>query len=80
MKSDKPYITKRRIVIEKFYNKDFGDDKVCGCGHAYYRHFDTYEQMYPCGCKYCSCGEWHAEETDVDREDKERYNEQWRLE
>lgn len=30
-------------------------DKKCQCGHPYYRHFDTYEEMYPCGCKYCEC-------------------------
>lgn len=37
------------------YNPDYGDDKVCKCGHKYYRHFDTYEEMYPIGCKYCAC-------------------------
>lgn len=37
------------------YNSKFGDDKVCECGHKYYRHFDTYENMYPVGCKYCAC-------------------------
>ena len=37
------------------YNPDYGDDKVCQCGHRYYRHFDTYEDMKPVGCKYCSC-------------------------
>lgn len=25
------------------------------CGHAYYRHFDTYEDMRAIGCKYCQC-------------------------
>lgn len=37
------------------YNPRYGDDRVCTCGHTYYRHFDTYEDMYPCGCKYCAC-------------------------
>lgn len=37
------------------YDSEFGDDKSCKCGHPYYRHFDTYEHMYPCGCKYCEC-------------------------
>lgn len=37
------------------YDPDFGDDRVCSCGHAYYRHFDTYEDMAPVGCKYCGC-------------------------
>lgn len=40
------------------YDPDFGDDKVCECGHAYYRHFDTYEDMEPVGCKYCGCYEF----------------------
>jgi len=37
------------------YNPNFGDDKLCECGHPYYRHFDTYEDMDPVGCKYCEC-------------------------
>jgi len=37
------------------YDPKFGDDKSCKCRHPYYRHFDTYEDMYPCGCKYCEC-------------------------
>ena len=40
------------------YNPDFGDGKLCTCGHIYYRHFDTYEKMAPVGCKYafqCQC-------------------------
>lgn len=26
-----------------------------GCAHPYHRHFDSYEDMAPVGCKYCSC-------------------------
>jgi hypothetical protein len=37
------------------YDKAFGDERVCACGHTYYRHFDSYEQMAPVGCKYCDC-------------------------
>ncbi len=37
------------------YDSKFGDDKICTCGHVYYRHFDTYEGMAPVGCKYCYC-------------------------
>jgi len=42
-------------VIETvtLYDPNFGDDVECECGHAYYRHFDTYEEMEPVGCKYC---------------------------
>lgn len=28
-------------------------DKICECGHTYYRHFDTYDYMKAVGCKYC---------------------------
>jgi hypothetical protein len=40
------------------YDPTFGDEHVCTCGHTYYRHFDTYEDMRPVGCKYCSCYEF----------------------
>lgn len=42
----------------KAYDPRVGADRVCAredCGHAYYRHFDTYEEMAPVGCKYCPC-------------------------
>ena len=50
-----PYIVTTRIVEDRHYNAKFGDDRVCKCGHAYHRHFDTYEKMRACGCKYCQC-------------------------
>lgn len=40
--------------IAAFYDSNFGDNKLCECGHEYYRHFDTYDNMAPVGCKYCS--------------------------
>jgi len=41
---------------EDKYDPNFGDDKECAdCGHSYERHFDTYEDMRPVGCKYCNC-------------------------
>lgn len=57
---DDPY---KEIVLEvagilKQYNPDFGDNRLCECGHTYYRHFDTYEHMAPVGCKYCGCQEF----------------------
>jgi len=53
--TEKPYIETKRIVIDRKYNPKYGDDKICKCGHLYYRHFDSYEDNYPCGCKYCNC-------------------------
>ena len=41
------------------YNPNYGDDTLCVCGHQYYRHFDTYENMDLVGCKYCPCEEFY---------------------
>ena len=48
------------VLIEKAsvppaFDPNFGDQKLCVCGHPYFRHFDTYDDMYPVGCKYCPC-------------------------
>lgn len=52
-----PYL--RSVVTRKYevlsYNPKYGDDRVCECGHLYYRHFDSYENMSAVGCKYCEC-------------------------
>jgi hypothetical protein len=52
---NKPYFTIIKVETELKYNPDFGDDRICECGHTYYRHFDSYEHMDACGCKYCEC-------------------------
>lgn len=46
--------------VSSSYDPDFGDGKECACGHTYERHFDTYDNMAPVGCKYCDCYEWHS--------------------
>ena len=67
------YIESKYIVREPYfkiikksevskYNPWYGDDKVCVCGHPYHRHFDSYENMYPCGCKYCNCNSFKLKE------------------
>ncbi len=53
--SKKPYIYEHSVEVKRTYNPEYGDDKICECGHPYYRHFDSYEDMEACGCKYCSC-------------------------
>jgi len=50
---DTPYIKRRRSYTEYLYNPGYGDSKLCKCGHDYFRHFDTYEDMAAVGCKYC---------------------------
>jgi len=68
MNDEKPYIvtTTTKVITEYNYNPKYGNHRVCECGHPYYRHFDTYDQMYPCGCKYCGCGEFKEEVTDIE--------------
>lgn len=53
-----PYIQKTEIVTLDEYNPKYGDHRLCECGHPYYRHFDTHENMEACGCKYCPCNEF----------------------
>ena len=43
------------VAGDKAYNPAFGNNRLCTCGHPYYRHFDGYEGKYPIGCKYCLC-------------------------
>lgn len=52
------------------YDKSFGDDRLCICGHPYYRHFDTYDYMRPIGCKYCGCPQWEEYMTVEQAQDK----------
>jgi hypothetical protein len=52
------YIKESVSTIDKIYNPYFGSDNLCACGHPYYRHFDSYDDNYPVGCKYCECMTW----------------------
>ena len=55
---EKPYIEEEVKHTVKKYNPKYGDDRMCRCGHTYYRHFDTYDNMKPIGCKFCGCHEF----------------------
>lgn len=55
MQHDTPYINKQKVIKLKYYNPNYGDDRVCICTHTYERHFDSYENMEAVGCKYCMC-------------------------
>lgn len=50
-----PYLIEEVTTRRDIYNPDYGDDRVCRCGHRYYRHFDGYDDNAPVGCKYCDC-------------------------
>ncbi len=39
------------------YDPFYGDELPCECDHPYYRHFDSYDEMAPVGCKYCGVDE-----------------------
>jgi len=56
---DEPvYLEKFKIKRIQAYNPKYGDDRICECGHSYYRHFDPFENMRNVGCKYCGCFEF----------------------
>jgi len=65
--SNLPYLEKVKIKIRHKYNPNFGDDRICKCGHSYYRHFDSYENMEAVGCKYCQC--FHFEDKLIEERD-----------
>ncbi len=65
--STEPYITKH--VTLRMYNPEYGDSRICICGHTYERHFDSYEDMEPIGCKYCNCFEFVERLTPKDNEE-----------
>ena len=52
---NEPYLKVEVKKLEYRYNPEYGDERICKCGHSYYRHFDTYENMSAVGCKYCEC-------------------------
>ena len=55
MTTEKPYLEEQITTTVRRYNPNYGDDRVCQCGHTYYRHFDSWADMDNVGCKYCWC-------------------------
>ena len=58
MKEEKPYIVETITMQNKKYNPNYGDLRMCVCGHTYYRHFDPWDDMEAVRCKYCGCEEF----------------------
>jgi len=52
---EKPYIEGIQIIGVAKHNPHYPSDKECQCGHPYHRHFDSWENDAPVGCKYCDC-------------------------
>lgn len=63
-----PYYVKYRVLRteERFYNKYYGDNRKCVCGHTYISHFDTQDDLHPCGCHKCGCKEFREIGSDMD--------------
>lgn len=57
-RTESPYILRTRSM--EIHNPEFPEGAICNCGHKYYRHFDTHDDMLPVGCKYCLCVKWVA--------------------
>lgn len=71
-----PYLTFHYNETVKLYNPDYGDDRMCKCGHPYSRHFDPYEDNRAVGCKYCDCYEFVEAEPEVKGEEGEKKEEE----
>ena len=54
MCKEPPYLFEEKIVHVRKYNINFGDHRICKCGHPYYDHFIEPE-MVPMGCELCDC-------------------------
>jgi len=54
-KPSEPYKKGIILSLEKEWNPEYDQNSICECGHSYYRHFDSYENMDSVGCKYCGC-------------------------
>ena len=68
MEKQEPYLKKETTTVEYIHNPMYPSDRLCtliSCQHPYYRHFDTYDDMYPVGCKYCDCFEFQEEDPNV---------------
>lgn len=65
MNNEKPYLEETKVIVIRKYNPNYGDDRVCECGHNYYRHFDSYDNMVAVGCKYCGCLEFKEKKTEI---------------
>lgn len=60
-----PYIEETIVTVVHKYNRKYGDERICTCGHIYYRHFDSYDDMNSIGCKYCECLEFTEDKHNV---------------
>lgn len=71
MKKQKPYLITTEVLSYRHYNPNYGDDRICKCGHPYHRHFDSYDNMSPVGCKYCKCFTFKEKKDDRTRKTNE---------
>jgi hypothetical protein len=69
-----PYNKEIVLAVADIYNPKYGDERLCECGHPYYRHFDTYDEMEAVGCKYCDCYQFKPPKTRVVHCKKESYD------
>lgn len=56
--SDNPYLEELFMYTTKKYNPNYGDDRMCVCGHRYIKHFEIYDRPVPRPCRNCECPEF----------------------
>jgi hypothetical protein len=54
MCEEKPYLFEDKVVQVRKYNINYGDHRICQCGHSYYDHF-IQPDLIPMGCELCGC-------------------------
>ena len=83
MNNEKPYLEEIVTTTVRNYNPKYGDERICQCGHTYYRHFDSWADMDNVGCKYCWCHDFQEAVitperiAEMQRVVRERYPEQF---
>lgn len=60
-RTDGPYLIRYETCQVRSINPDYVPAGLCVCGHPYNRHFDSYDDDAPVGCKYCYCDEFVCE-------------------
>lgn len=57
---ESPYVqtTVLHLTTTLEYNPEYGDARMCMCGHPYVKHFDLSENTHSTPCKWCTCEEF----------------------
>lgn len=52
---EEPYLFIEQLVRVRAYNRNYGDHRICKCGHSYWSHFRHDGSYTPDICSECNC-------------------------